>query len=601
MECVAGVPDRSWLLWKTWSGRTTVGAHPKNKQNMSYQVLARKYRPQQLDDVIAQEHITRTLANALKSGRLSSGYLFTGPRGTGKTTTARILAKAINCTEGEPSIPCDKCTTCKEIISGSSLDVLEIDAASNTGVDDIRTLRENVRYLPTSGQKRIYIIDEVHRLSGSAFDALLKTLEEPPEHVVFMLATTEPHKVPETIRSRTQRYDFHRVSVSELKNHIRKIADSEKIDIDDEALYLLARKADGSVRDSLSLLDQLFAFADKKITAVEVYDALGLIDSQFYFDFVRAVAAKDSAEALDMIKRLIDAGVEIPEFCIGLTGHFRNLLILQNAKQPETLVELSESEFENFHKQKDLFPTGDLLRMIKIVTDLTFDMKSGIDPRLLLETASLKLTSMESTVLFEDILAYLSGAAEGDISEETTAASSDSDLFGRTTGSNQQLSPAKPESTTQSKPEPKPFISSDSARPVNLPIVQTGWSKFVDYLKTKNRMLAAHLSMVEIREVKGNTITAVFYNAGGTSKQVVEKKDYLSIIVSELREFFKSNLKIRFVIDPNKKPEPAVKTVPTTDNIDMDKILKEDKNLKNLVDQIDGEIIGIKDAENNDN
>jgi len=324
---------------------------------MSYQVLARKYRPQQLDDVIAQEHITRTLGNALKSGRLSSGYLFTGPRGTGKTTTARILAKAINCTEGEPAKPCDKCPTCREIISGSSLDVLEIDAASNTGVDDMRTLRENVRYLPTSGQKRIYIIDEVHRLSGSAFDALLKTLEEPPEHVVFMLATTEPHKVPETIRSRTQRYDFHRVSVSQLKSHIKKIAESEKIDIDDEALYLLARKADGSVRDALSLLDQLFAFADKKITAAEVNDALGLIDSQFYFDFVRAVAVKDSADALDMIKRLIDSGVEIPEFCSGLIGHFRNLLILQNARQPKTLVELSESEFDNFQKQKDFFPT----------------------------------------------------------------------------------------------------------------------------------------------------------------------------------------------------------------------------------------------------
>ncbi|RKX22155.1 MAG: DNA polymerase III subunit gamma/tau [Candidatus Zixiibacteriota bacterium] len=567
---------------------------------MSYQVLARKYRPQQLDDVIAQEHITRTLGNALKSGRLSSGYLFTGPRGTGKTTTARILAKAINCTEGEPAKPCDKCPTCREIISGSSLDVLEIDAASNTGVDDMRTLRENVRYLPTSGQKRIYIIDEVHRLSGSAFDALLKTLEEPPEHVVFMLATTEPHKVPETIRSRTQRYDFHRVSVSQLKSHIKKIAESEKIDIDDEALYLLARKADGSVRDALSLLDQLFAFADKKITAAEVNDALGLIDSQFYFDFVRAVAVKDSADALDMIKRLIDSGVEIPEFCSGLIGHFRNLLILQNARQPKTLVELSESEFDNFQKQKDFFPTGDLLRMIKIITDLTFEMKSGIDPRLLLETAALKLANMESTVLFEDILAHLSGAAEGDISEETTA-SSDSDLFGRTTGSNQQLSPAKPESAPKSKPELKPFMPSDSARPVNLPIVQTGWSRFVDYLKTKNQMLAAHLSMVEIREVKDNTITAVFYNAGGTSKQVVEKKDYLSIIVSELREFFKSNLKIRFVIDPNKKPEPAVKTVQPTDNVDLNKILKEDKNLKNLVDQIDGEIIGIKDAENNDN
>ncbi len=572
---------------------------------MSYQVLARKYRPQQLDDVIAQEHITRTLTNALKTGRLSSGYLFTGPRGTGKTTTARILAKAINCTEGELSIPCDKCITCKEIISGSSLDVLEIDAASNTGVDDMRTLRENVRYMPTSGQKRIYIIDEVHRLSGSAFDALLKTLEEPPEHVVFMLATTEPNKVPETIRSRTQRYDFHRVSVSQLKNHIKKIASSEGIEVDDEALYLLARKADGSVRDSLSLLDQLFAFADKNITAAEVNDALGLIDSQFYFEYVRAIAAKDRAEALELVNRLIDTGVEIPEFCSGLVGHFRNLLILQNAKQPEKLVELSESEFENFQKQKDFFPTGDLLRMIKNVTDLTFEMKSGIDPRLLLETTSLKLASMESTVLFEDILAHLSGTATGGFSEETTG-SSGSDLFNGTADSKQEVSshtfsPSKPDSTSQIKPEPKPFVPSDSGRPVNLPMVQSGWTKFVDYLKTKNRMLATQLAMAEIREVKNNTITAVFYNAGGTSKQIVEKKEYLSIILSELREHFKSNLKIQFMIDPNKKPEATAKAVKRAETVDTDKILNGDEKLKNLVDQIDGEIIGVKDAENNDN
>ncbi|MCP4705213.1 MAG: DNA polymerase III subunit gamma/tau [candidate division Zixibacteria bacterium] len=576
---------------------------------MSYQVLARKYRPQQLTDVIAQEHITRTLTNAIKSDRLSSGYLFTGPRGTGKTTTARILAKAINCAEGEPGIPCDKCTTCKEIISGSSLDVLEIDAASNTGVDDMRTLRENVRYLPTSGQKRIYIIDEVHRLSGSAFDALLKTLEEPPDHVVFMLATTEPHKVPETIRSRTQRYDFHRVSVSQLKDHINKIAKSEKIKVDDEALFLLARKADGSVRDSLSLLDQLFAFADDNITAVEVNDALGLIDSQFYFEYVRAVAAKDSAETLEMVNRLIDSGVEIPEFCSGLVGHFRNLLILQNAKQPEKLVELSESEFENFEKQRDFFQTGDLLRMIKIVTDLTFEMKSGIDPRLLLETTSLKLASMESTVMFEDILAHLSGASSEGLSQENPALpASGSDLFGKKVTSSQATPPqeasphtfAPVKAALQPQPEPKPFVPSESGRVVNLPMIQTSWSKFTDYFKTKNRMLAAHLSMVEIREVKDNTITAVFYNGGGTSKQVVEKKDYLAIIITELREYYKANLKIKFVIDPSDNPKTTSKTVQRTGDVDMDKLLKEDKNLKNLVDQIDGEIIGIKDAENND-
>jgi DNA polymerase-3 subunit gamma/tau len=554
---------------------------------MSYQVLARKYRPQQFEEVIAQEHVSRTLANAIKSGRLSSGYLFTGPRGTGKTTTARILAKAINCVEGPTPTPCDKCDSCREIIAGSALDVLEIDAASNTGVDDIRTLRENVRYLPTTGKKRIYIIDEVHRLSGSAFDALLKTLEEPPEHVVFMLATTEPHKVPETIRSRTQRYDFHRVSSVELGNHIQKIAREEKIEIEDEALYTLARKADGSVRDALSLLDQLSAFAGDKITSKDVIDALGLIDRRFYFDYVEAVASKNSAAGLDMVKQLIDSGVEIPEFCIGLIEHFRNLLVIQSSEQPEKLLELSESELGDFQKQKDYFKQGDLFRMMKIITDLSLDLKSGLEPRFLLETGTLKLTGMESTVLFEDVLAHLKAQQEAPEEQVST------DLFGQPVA---DPSPPKltPSPTIEATPAVAPATPTMSSRPINLPVVQTSWPKFVEHLKSKNRMLAAHLSMVEIKEVKENIILAVFHNAGGTSKQVVEKPDYLATITSELREFFKANLKIKFEIDFNKKldtDKPARKL----QKINTSEILEKDEELRNLVERFDGEIIGVND------
>jgi len=564
-----------------------VGAHHKYNL-MSYQVLARKYRPQQFADVVAQEHVTKTLINALNSERISSGYLFTGPRGTGKTTVARILAKALNCAEGPTSTPCDKCQSCTEIMAGSSLDVLEIDAASNTGVDDIRALRENVRYLPTAGKKRIYIIDEVHRLSGSAFDALLKTLEEPPPHVVFIFATTDPHKVPETIRSRTQRYDFHRVAKNDLSEHLKKIADGENIIIDDDALYMLARKADGSVRDGMSLLDQLSAFAGDSITAPEVAEALGLIDRRFFIEYIEAIAANDPSAGLEKVRQFVESGADISEFCSGLAEHLRNLLILKNTVEPEKILELSESEIEDITKQKEYFSTGDLLRMVKAITDMTLDIKSGLDPRLLFEVTTLKLASMEGTVSFEEILAHLADDDEAGDDE------SENDLFGATAQKDIFATPKPPEPKPETRPQADdiPAAAPTTVRAVNLPIIQTNWPKFTDQVKKHNPMLSALLSMAEIREVKDNIITAVFHNAGGTSKQVLEKPDYISQIQTDLREFFKTPLRIKYEVDTAKDIPKQAKPEGTEEKIDTDKLLKDDPRLKNLVDRFDGEIIG---------
>ena len=559
---------------------------------MSYQVLARKYRPQQFADVIAQEHVTRTLTNALAADRVSSGYLFTGPRGTGKTTTARILAKALNCAEGPTPTPCDKCQSCTEITAGSSLDVLEIDAASNTGVDDMRTLRENVRYLPAVGRKRIYIIDEVHRLSGSAFDALLKTLEEPPAHVVFIFATTEPHKVPETIRSRTQRYDFHRVSAADLGRHLKKIADSENLTIDDETLYLIARKADGSVRDCLSLLDQLSAFAGETITAAHATEALGLIERQFFLDYIEAIATHDPAAGLEKVSKLVDSGAELSEFCIGLAEHLRNLLVLKNAHNPAGLLELSDSELESLKKQEDYFTTGDLLRMTKAVNDMILDMKSGLSRRLVLEVTTLKLAGMESTVRFEELLAHLSksdGETAGSDTFALPSAPGQKDMFNADSEAPAQAEPVSPVEDSPAATETKT---------VNLPIIQTGWKKFADHLKRQNPMLSALLSMAEITEVKDNLITAVFHNAGGTSKQVLEKPDYIAAINAALREFFKTPLHIRYEVDHNKKVPEATQPNHKPEKVDSEKILKEDPGLKNLVDRFNGEIIGRKKVDN---
>jgi len=565
-----------------------VGAHHKNNV-MSYQVLARKYRPQQFDDIIAQRHISKTLKSAIASGRVSSGYLFTGPRGTGKTTTARVLAKALNCAEGPTATPCDKCPSCLEIMSGTALDVLEIDAASNTGVDDIRALRENVRYLPTTGKKRIYIIDEVHRLSGSAFDALLKTLEEPPPHVVFIFATTEPHKVPETIRSRTQRYDFHRVSVAELARHIKKIAGDESLILDDAAAFIIARKADGSVRDSLSLLDQLSAFAGEEIDGAKVVEALGLIDTRFFAAYIETIAARDQSGALEKIVELMDSGAEVSEFCGGLAMYMRSLMIAKNSKNPEKILEVTASELEEIKKQAEYFTTGDLLRMIKAVTDMTLDLKSGLDPRLLLETMTLKLASMESTVRFEEILARLSAEDRG-----APIAEAGADLFGKPTAAPTAKKEFLGDEAPLVTPAPRESTSPLTGAPVNLPMIQSKWADFTEQVKKQNRMLAALLSMAEIREVRENIITAVFYNAGGTSKQVLEKPDYITTIHNELRTFFKTPLKIKYEIDPTKKPETVEAKAPTVEKIDVEKILESDKKLKDIVERFNGEIVGKK-------
>jgi DNA polymerase-3 subunit gamma/tau len=557
---------------------------------MAYQVLARKHRPQRFEDVISQGHVTRTLINAMANGRVSSAYLFTGPRGTGKTTTARILAKAINCVNGPTPTPCGECPACVEITAGSSLDVLEIDAASNTGVDDVRTLRENARYLPASGRYRIYIIDEVHRLSGSAFDALLKILEEPPAHVMFIFATTEPQKVPETIRSRTQRYDFHRVPVSDLSLHLARIAALEEIEIDEDALKMLARKADGSVRDAISLLDQLSAYAGEKITGRHVTEALGLIESRFYFDYVEAIAAKNAPSSLEMIGKLIESGAKFTEFCIGLAEHFRNLMILKNARQPEKLLELSETEIESFQKQVDYFSTGDILRIIRITNDMILDLKNGLAPRLVLEVSTIRLASLESTIHFEDIIARLSAE------DETPPGAAEGDLFG--TANSSALPAASNEKAVMEKTAvPEESFGSTVTRAINLPMVQTNWSKYIEHLKRENPMLSALLAMAEIRDVKDNVITALFHNAGGTSKQVVEKPNYLSVINTTLHDFFNANLRIRFEVDLSKSPAaPSQVSIRPTDP-ENEKILKEDKKLKDIMERFDGEIMGKKNID----
>lgn len=371
---------------------------------MSYEVLARKYRPQSFSGLTGQEHVSRTLQNAIDTGRVAHAFLFTGARGVGKTSSARILAKALNCEHGPAAEPCNACPICKEITDGSSTDVFEIDGASNTGVDDIRELRDNSRYLPSHSRYKIYIIDEVHMLSTNAFNALLKTLEEPPPHVKFIFATTEPHKLPITILSRCQRFDFKRVPLIKIVHRLREIADQETIKISDAALALIARKGDGSMRDSITCFDQVLAFCGSDVADEDVATLVGVVDRRLLSDISAAVFAADAQQALEGIKRVDAFGYNVRQFTQELVSHFRNLLIIRSVPKPGEILDLAEAELEELRQQAGEQSPSDIQRRLTLLVKAESDMAHASFPRLLLEMALLKMATLQPVVPVQQLL-----------------------------------------------------------------------------------------------------------------------------------------------------------------------------------------------------
>lgn len=352
---------------------------------MPYLALYRQWRPQRFEEIVGQEHVTRTLQNALLAGRLTHAYLFSGPRGTGKTTTAKVLAKALNCSQRRGAEPCNECTGCREITAGTSMDVVEIDAASHRGIDEIRELREKVRLVPASARYRVYIIDEVHMLTNEAFNALLKTMEEPPAHVIFILATTEPHKVPLTILSRCQRFDFHRIGLSDILARLREVAAGAGLQVDEQALYLIARAADGGLRDALGILDQAAAFANMKVTAPAVHQVLGTVQHEVLDGIADALAAGRTDHLLRLLANLVNEGKDLRLFTREMTSYLRRLLLLQIS--PEDGVDLAPEEKERFWARAAVFTREQLLHILHILTRVEQDMKWSSQPRVLLEVA----------------------------------------------------------------------------------------------------------------------------------------------------------------------------------------------------------------------
>jgi len=374
---------------------------------MSYVVIARRWRPQLFEEIVGQDHVSQTLSNAIANNRIAHSYIFTGPRGVGKTTVARILAKAVNCEQGPTPKPCNTCASCEAIINGNALDVLEIDGASNRGIDEVRNLRENIRFTPTLGKYRIYIIDEVHMLTKEAFNALLKTLEEPPAHALFIFATTEIHRVPATILSRCQRFDFKRMPMDTIIEHLRHITSADGITINEDALLQIAKKADGSMRDAQSILDQIISYSGNEITFEDVAQALGVINQEEFFRVSELAAESNIRELILLSRRIFTSGYDLNEFLLGLEEHFRNILISKVMKSAE-LVNVSELYHEKYMQAAEKFKENDLVGYLKLIANTIAEIKWSQQPHLKFELGLIKLAKMPSSADINDILEKLS-------------------------------------------------------------------------------------------------------------------------------------------------------------------------------------------------
>jgi DNA polymerase III subunit gamma/tau len=518
---------------------------------LSYLVLARKWRPQTFRDLIGQEHVSQTLKNAIDSGRVAHAFLFTGGRGVGKTSAARILAKALNCEQGPAPEPCNACSVCEEITAGNAVDVFEIDGASNTGVDDIRELRETVKYLPSRCRYKIFIIDEVHMLTTNAFNALLKTLEEPPPHVKFIFATTEPHKVPITILSRCQRFDFKRIPLPMIMARLRYILDQEGITMSDAALAMVARKGDGSMRDSLSTLDQVLAFCGEKVEDEEVITLLGVVDRRLLLEAGRSVFARDCPAALDIVRRVDSFGHNMRHFCQELIDYFRTMTILKAVGSAADLPDLSDGELAEIDSLTSSATLGELQRHLAILLKAESEMAHSAFSRLILEMALLKMATLAPVVPVDELLSRLraleGGTGGGMVASSQPAWEPPARPAGTAPrpvarGERKESSVAAPSSgsgTSVKEAEPAvPAASTSGAGDL--------WTGFVAHVKQKKPMLASFLEHGHPLKVEP-ALLELGYPAGSFQLSRLRDPDVTAELQILAQGFFRADTAVRLV------------------------------------------------------
>lgn len=572
---------------------------------MDYQVSARKYRPGTFDDVIGQSHVVQTLMNSIATKRIAHAFLFSGTRGVGKTTVARILAKALNCEQGPTGTPCNTCANCQEITQGTSVDVVEIDGASNTSVDDVREIRENVKFTPFRGQYRVYIIDEVHMLSNSAFNALLKTLEEPPSHVVFIFATTEIHKIPATILSRCQHYNFRRISKAEIVQRLRHVADQDGLTIEDRSLMALARASEGSMRDGLSLLDRIIAFGGNTIRHEDLEALLGAVPQERIRAMVEAVIQQDSAKALQVIAALLDQGHDVRAYCADLVEYVRNMLVaavVPSGPELRSLIEATEEDLTQLARDAERFTVEQLQELFRMYAAAEDSLRVSAHPRFVLETAAVRATRLLRTAEVQPASSRLAvqpekPAADRRIVTQTPAQTQDkatpspapvvkttgvkvsqdnvakTSAAGGGTPKAPSVAPprevAAPPARTPAVAPSAPVVPPASAAPVqqepkatsaaeaSAAAVEVNWEQFQEAVSTNHPNIAPFLEMGRLVKIEGGLITLGFAKQATTARSMLEKEDNLQALAALGESLYGCAVRIRIVEVAEQDPGAA--------------------------------------------
>ncbi len=563
---------------------------------MTYKVLSLKWRPRVFEDIVGQDHITKTLINAFKKNRVAQGYIFTGPRGVGKTTTARILSMALNA-DGGPNINFDPdSNTAKEIVEGRALDVMEIDGASNRGIEEIRNLREQIKFSPMSGHYKVIIIDEVHMLTNPAFNALLRTLEEPPEHGKFIFCTTDIHKVPATIISRCQRFDFNRIATETIIDRISFILEKEKIKTDKNSLQIIARKADGSMRDGLSILDQVISYCGSDIDYDQTVSALGIIPHDLYFNYTSAINSKDGKKMLDVLVEFSQYGVPASEVNNGIGIHLKNLLY-SKIKNGSDLLDMNEENKKQYLEHAKDWDNRDLLRVSQIISDVSSYINRSNDPYLLMEVTSLKLLEMENSISLDVLLRSdnLSGGKEHEIKNNNLENHLGQKNFDK---KDSNLTDDKNDieslNTRMNKDEYNEEVEIqiieeahelDGSNSITINEIQDNWKNFIDKF---------HIEKPSLASVLDNSLP-IKYEKGEVTIQIANSLEFHISMIYKNSDLVKNNLKDVFKIDLDfvieKKSENIPDNIQTHDNTDGSNIQGDDQLRDKIVDLFDGEIL----------